>query len=178
MHGPGILPDVTVKLSIHAGNIINLGWTYKFDQSRTGKKMFKVPDEYVSANQIPLQGDLSQFVQIRTAPFQMKFLYQDQAQTEFFGIDSLVYDDYLNWVKMHVVTEQGDKFRGIFGLGERANFDYFIQDGVYSLWAKDIPTPIDQGKFPAGNMYGVHPYFMYKHKVGSWVGILYNLAAA
>jgi alpha-glucosidase (family GH31 glycosyl hydrolase) len=27
-------------------------------------------------------------------------------------------------------------------------------------------------------MYGVHPYFMYKHKAGSWVGILYNLAAA
>jgi Galactose mutarotase-like len=79
---------------------------------------------------------------------------------------------------MHVVTEQGDKFRGIFGLGERANFDFFIKDGVYSLWSKDIPTPIDKGKFPAANMYGVHPYFMYKHKAGSWVGILYNLAAA
>ena len=79
---------------------------------------------------------------------------------------------------MHVVTEQGDKFRGIFGLGERASFDFFIKDGVYSLWSKDIPTPIDQGKFPAANMYGVHPYFMYKHKAGSWVGILYNLAAA
>ncbi len=105
--------------------------------------MFKVPEEYVSANQIPLQGDLSQFVQIRPAPFQVKFLYQDQSQTEFFGIDSLVYDDYLNWVKMHVVTEKADKFRGIFGLGERASFDFFIQDGVYSLWSKDIPTPID-----------------------------------
>jgi len=50
VHGPGFLPDVTVQLSIHRGNILNLGWTYRFDQSRTGKKMFKVPEEYVSAN--------------------------------------------------------------------------------------------------------------------------------
>jgi len=51
-----------LNLSIHEGNIINLRWTYKFDLSRTGKKMFKVPEEYVSASQIPLKGNLSQFV--------------------------------------------------------------------------------------------------------------------
>lgn len=27
-------------------------------------------------------------------------------------------------------------------------------------------------------MYGTHPYFMYKHKPGAWVGVLYKLAHA
>jgi hypothetical protein len=39
--------------------------------------MFKVPEEYVSAKQIPLEGDLEKFVQIKTSPFQIRFLYQD-----------------------------------------------------------------------------------------------------
>jgi hypothetical protein len=46
------------------------------------------------------------------------------------------------------------------------------------MWSKDIPTPIDYGKLPASNIYGSHPYFMYKHKSNSWVGVLYKLAAA
>jgi len=103
--------------------VLNLKWTYKADESRTGKKMFKVPEEYVSANSLPIMGNLDQFVQVRASPFQLKFLFDDDSQTEFFGIDSMVYDDYLNWVKMHVNTESGDKFRGIFGLGDKASYD-------------------------------------------------------
>ena len=46
------------------------------------------------------------------------------------------------------------------------------------MWSRDIPTPIENGKPPGNNMYGVHPYFMYKHRANAWVGIVYNLAAA
>lgn len=46
------------------------------------------------------------------------------------------------------------------------------------MWTKDIPTPIDFGDLPAANMYGTHPYFMYKHKPQTYVGALYKLAAA
>lgn len=53
-------------------------------------------------------------------------------------------------------------FTGIFGLGERANKDFFFKDGVYSMWAKDIPTPIEDGKTPGNNLYGTHPFYMYK----------------
>lgn len=44
---------------------------------------------------------------------------------------------------MHVATEQGDKFRGIFGLGERVTFEFFLKDGVYSMWTKDSPPEFD-----------------------------------
>ena len=125
-----------------------------------------------------MEGDLSKFVKITSNPFKVQFLYDDDSQSEFFGLDGMIYDDYLNWIRVHAITEANDKFRGIFGLGERANLDFFYKDGVYSMWSKDIPTPIDYGKLPASNIYGSHPYFMYKHKSNSWVGVLYKLAAA
>jgi hypothetical protein len=32
------------------------------------------------------------------------------------------------------------------------------------MWSRDIPTPDEDGKLPGKNMYGVHPFYMYKHK--------------
>lgn len=46
------------------------------------------------------------------------------------------------------------------------------------MWSRDQPTPDETGTLPGSNMYGVHPYFMYKHKQGAWVGVLYKLAHA
>lgn len=66
--------------------------------------MYKVPDEYINANNLMLQGDLSQFVRILPSPFQVQFLYTKDSTTEFFGVDSMVYDDYLNWIRVHAVT--------------------------------------------------------------------------
>jgi hypothetical protein len=88
----------------------------------------------------------------------------DGTPTEVFGLDGMIYDDYLNWIKVHANAEANENFKGIFGLGERASFDFYYKDGVYSMWSKDIPTPIETGDLPAANMYGTHPYFMYKHK--------------
>ncbi len=46
------------------------------------------------------------------------------------------------------------------------------------MWGRDEPTPDEHGTFPGANMYSSHPYFMYKHKEGAWVGVLYKLAHA
>lgn len=76
-------------------------------------------------------------------------------------------------------SQAGDTFKGIFGLGEKANHDFFYKDGVYSLWTKDIPNPIEDGKLPGKNMYGVHPFYMYQGQgTESWVGVFQKLAAA
>ncbi len=176
VHIAGLLTPITVRVSSYQGGVINIKWTYTDGEG--GKKMFSVPEEYVNSNQLKLSGDLSQLIEILPQPFQIKFLFADDQQTEFFGIDGMVYDDYLNWLRVHVVTPSRNDFKGIFGLGERANEDFFYKDGVYSLWSRDIPTPIENKHLPANNMYGTHPYFMYKHRTNAWVGILYNLAAA
>jgi hypothetical protein len=41
---------------IYSGNVLNIKWTYA---EGVEKKMFKVPEEYVNANNLKLQGDLS-----------------------------------------------------------------------------------------------------------------------
>ncbi len=89
-----------------------------------------------------------------------------------------MFDQYLNWVDVTVNTMKEGDFKGILGLGERANKDFFFKDGVYSMWARDQPTPDETGTFPSANMYGTHPFFMYKHKPGTWVGVYYKLANA
>ena len=71
-----------------------------------------------------------------------------------------------------------DSFRGIFGLGERASTDYFFKSGVYSLWNKDIDNPTENRKLPGKEVYGTHPFYMYKHGINSWVGVYHNLAQA
>jgi hypothetical protein len=57
----------------------------------------------------------------------------------------MVYDDYLNWIRVHAVTEKEDDFRGIFGLGERASLDFFFKNGVYGMWSYDAASPIENG---------------------------------
>ena len=64
------------------------------------------------------------------------------------------------------------------GLGERVQEDLFYQDGVYSMWNRDATTPKEDGRPPGNNIYGTHPFFMYKNTASSWVGCYTNLAAA
>jgi hypothetical protein len=178
VHVGGALPDVTATLRILQGNILNVKWSWT--DASANKRMFEVPDEYITTEKMPLQvgGDLSQLVKVSVDPFQVQFLFDDASQSQYFQLDGMVYDNYLNWIKTRAFTEQGDKFKGIFGIGERANFDFFYKDGVYSLWTRDVTTPIDYGNLPGSNMYGTHPCYMYKHNPNQWVGVLHKLAAA
>ena len=64
------------------------------------------------------------------------------------------------------------------GLAERTVSDLFLPDGIYSLWSKDIPNPIEDGRLPAKNLYGVHPFYMGRAIDDSWFGVYTNLAAA
>jgi Galactose mutarotase-like len=91
----------------------------------------------------------------------------------------MLFDQYLHWVKMEAAAQKSDSedsFRGVFGLGERATNDFFFKTGVYSMWAKDIDNPTENGKLPGSEVYGVHPFYMFKHAQRSWVGVFHNLA--
>ena len=46
------------------------------------------------------------------------------------------------------------------------------------MWNRDLGTPFDDGKPNGKNVYGTHPFFMYKNAVNSWVGVFNKLAAA
>ena len=46
------------------------------------------------------------------------------------------------------------------------------------MWNRDATTPKEDGRPPGKNIYGTHPFFMFKHSETSWVGSYTNLAAA
>lgn len=64
------------------------------------------------------------------------------------------------------------------GLSDRVSNDVFLGNGVYSLWSRDEPDPIETGKSPGNNMYGAHPFYMAKSQSTdkSWFGVFTNLA--
>lgn len=75
-------------------------------------------------------------------------------------------------------SQNGTNFHGIAGLAERTSNELFLEDGVYSLWARDAPNPVENGELPGANIYGVHPFYMTNGKDGSWYGVYTNLASA
>lgn len=64
------------------------------------------------------------------------------------------------------------------GLSEHVQSKLFLDDGVYSLWNRDVPDPPQTGTLPAQNMYGSHPFYMFKQEDEKWHGVYTNLAAA
>jgi hypothetical protein len=120
---------------------------------------------------------------IQDQPFQVTFNVKLKSQTPepFLTIQGLLFDEYLNWVNVVAYAKPStseDTFNGVFGLGERASKDFFYKSGVYSLWAKDIDNPRENGKLPGKQTYGVHPFYMFQHASQSWVGVFHNLAQA
>jgi len=97
----------------------------------------------------------------------------------------MILGQYINYIDATVFTPPANDnsdapFKGIMGLFERTGSDLFLDDGVYSLWSRDQPNPIEDGKAPGKNLYGTHPFFMGRgmHEAGVWFGIFTNLAAA
>ena len=182
-HVAGILPEITVSLRVILTDIVNVKWSWKLDKDGKVPAGYRVPaevpDELINTN-VPLASSpLSQFVSISNNPFQLVFKYRsDNLPSNVMTIKSLVFDQYFNQINIQAQSEAGDNFRGITGLGERANKDFFLKDGVYSMWSRDIPTPDETGTLPGNNMYGTHPFFMYRHKATAWVGVFYKLAHA
>ena len=72
----------------------------------------------------------------------------------------------------------GKNFKGIMGLGERISGNLFYPDGVYSMWNRDAPSPVEDGTAPGNNFYGTHPFYMYQASTKIWAGVFTKLAAA
>lgn len=64
------------------------------------------------------------------------------------------------------------------GLGEKAMPGLFYNTGVYSYWALDTANPTETGVAPGNNLYGTHPFYMFKSGSSIWTGVYTNLAAA
>jgi len=60
------------------------------------------------------------------------------------------------------------------GLGERATNKLTWDDGVYAMYNRDAVNPPETGKTPGNNIYGTHPFFMFKTSPTIWTGVYSN----
>lgn len=110
-----------------------------------------------------------------TSILQINSVYNSKV---IFELNTLAFDEYLNSYSATLHTQQGDKFRGVLGLGDQVSADLFLKDGVYSLWARDQPDPVQHGTLPGANLYGTHPFFIYRAQDDLAYGVFTNVASA
>jgi alpha-glucosidase (family GH31 glycosyl hydrolase) len=68
--------------------------------------------------------------------------------------------------------------QGIYGLGEHIGNSLHLEKGVYSMWSRDVPDPIEYGTLPAANLYGTHPFYMGMDTSSNWFGVFTRLSSA
>ena len=182
--GNAKLDNVKLSLSFFDTGILNIKWSWA---DPTGKrKVFPVPDEVVNSTGMRdlsnLIDTLDKHVSIYNEPnFRLEVrtrISPKQAPTVF-SLAGFLFHEYLNWVQMEAQAEKADteeEFHGIFGLGERSQKEFFMKTGVYSMWSTDANDPLEDGRLPGKQVYGSHPFYMWKHSSNNWIGIYHNNA--
>eukprot|EP01022_Parablepharisma_sp_SALTPOND_P002386 TRINITY_DN1097_c0_g1_i1.p1 TRINITY_DN1097_c0_g1~~TRINITY_DN1097_c0_g1_i1.p1 ORF type:complete len:2193 (+),score=167.35 TRINITY_DN1097_c0_g1_i1:16766-23344(+) len=59
----------------------------------------------------------------------------------------------------------------IYGLGERVYPHFALKDGIYTLFTHDAVSPLEDGEVPGKNIYGSHPFYMFKMPDGTFGGV-------
>jgi hypothetical protein len=90
----------------------------------------------------------------------------------------MILDDHFNFIQTQVLTETGDSFKGVMGLGNTASPDLWLKDGIYSMWNSPDPVQPADGEMPGKNSHGTYPFYMGRKAQDSWFGVYTNLAAA
>ena len=96
---------------------------------------------------------------------------------DVFDLNGMVLRSYFNQILAQAKVKGGADFQGIMGLAEQVTSKLFLEDGVYSLWSRDVPSPVSTGKLPGSNLYGTHPFYMARATDDTWFGVYTNLAA-
>jgi alpha-glucosidase (family GH31 glycosyl hydrolase) len=172
-------------VSFFDSGILNIKWSWA---DPTGKRrVFGVPDEVVNTTARDLSNlvdTLDRHIVVYNEPcfrLEVKTRISPSNTPTVFTLKGFMFHEYLNWLQVEAqaeATETEDEFRGIFGLGERSQKDFFMKSGVYPMWATDQTDPLENGRLPGKQVYGSHPFYMWKHSSNNWIGVYHNNANA
>ena len=143
-------PDLTFDMSILNHNaeysVLSISWTYK---NGTGMKVpYQVPLDIAGVNKTSFDKTavLSNWVKYTagtSGPFTLDILNPKSTAAPKPVLYTLTSDmqfgEYINIINGKAETKSGSK--GIMGIFEQTSSDLFLSDGVYSLWARDSPSP-------------------------------------
>ena len=149
------LPSLTATFALTAPEVLSIKIEDPVD-----KASFKAPSETFSQDSISNQESLGDITSVLTLPNQGdEFFYEVHQVNDptkvFYSTRGMpfIYSKYYKKTSAKI-----DSTGQIFGLGERVG-EFFLKEGVYTIWARDDPSPVEDGKKPGKNVYGSHPVF-------------------
>jgi hypothetical protein len=141
--------------------VVNVHWTYA--QGTKIQSPFEVPLEIVNANKADISSNpLSDVVTKSFAAdgtLQLNIL-NGKGGSIFYTLNGMLLGQYFNFIDGTIRARKDPGFQGVMGLTEQVSKNLFLPTGVYSLWSRDIPDPVETGTPPGSNMYGTHPMLM------------------
>ena len=174
---PNALRELKITFSVLSTGNLNIHWTYS---DMTGVKVpFEIPNLIIDVNRTDLLegAKLSDWVTISSVSPIVISVKNGAAGVEVYTINGFILAEYFNHIDA-VAHTQKTNFKGLMGLFEQVASDFWLGDGIYSLWSRDTANPPQTRKLPADNMYGTHPFLMGKATDNSWFAVYTNLAAA
>ena len=128
----------------------------RFEVPKQALKLDNFKDETISRS-------LDDYITVTEDPFTLVIHEYQKPKNIYFKIDdnSLLIEDYFLSLDTQINTNGY-----LYGIGERVK-EFFIPEGIYTTWSKDIPDPYDDGKRPGKNVYGTHPVYFTRSKSGS-----------
>lgn len=169
-----IAKDINLEIRQFANNVINLQWVVSDYQNQ----IFKVPDAVIGF-------DRSQNVDIDVSLLELKnitdadgtrtiIIVKNKAGAPLYQLNGFVMThDHFNFFDVSLMTDGQ-----LIGLADQVSDSLFLQDGVYSLWSRDVPSPVADHKLPGKNEYGVQPFVMTTSATKPSAGLFSNVAAA
>jgi hypothetical protein len=151
---PDALRDLTMTMSLLAGGSVNIKYTYA---NTTGTKApFEVPSDIIDVDRsvagLNQTGVLSDFVSCTQADpaGPLKCEVSNGKGAKRFSLNGFLLAENLNVMDTiahtYISAPDDGSYKGVMGLSEQVSSDLFLPDGVYSLWARDQPDPVQTGK--------------------------------
>jgi len=171
------LPDLEFNFILIKDNMVRV-----MVNDSSNPNAFRVTDDVFNPDYLPLDGSLSieDIEDVLTVPavgeefyFEIHQFKNPQKVLYSTKGERLVYSK--NFMQTTALLDSNGR---IFGLGERVG-DLLLSEGVYTIWTRDEPSPVDEGKRPGGNIYGAHPvYFTQMQSSNEFFAVFDNNAGA
>ena len=176
-----LYPNLTVEMKMLKTGALNVKWMYADSNMSGYTAPFEVPTDIVNTkrNETMNGAILSNYINVGDGAQSPLLSVKNSNSTVIYDLGSLVLKEHFNYISQSVHVKSGDDFKGIMGLAERTGSDLFLNDnGIYALWSRDIPNPVEDARLPGKNLYGVHPFYMGRASDDTWFGVYTNVAAA
>lgn len=101
-------------------------------------------------------------VNLRKFPFEFEVKRNDNQEVIMSTVGTELF-----FSKFHTTFCMARSGTVYYGMGER-NYKFLLEDGVYTVWARDKNSELEDGKPPGHQTYGVHSVFLSKDRKGKF----------